>query len=213
MGHETPEEMAAALSGLGRVFDLVHAWQLEREQRVQEPPPSSSLAGDDRDPAPLHMSHMVLQSLAVSTDHLHCLRAAVQEASSIHSWAPYTLLRGSIEASATVAYLLGDSSRDVRVHRRLQMVNGDDKELEELSKLLGEPMSPSREDRLKRLRAVAARRPRFDVNTIGSRAQGYEKIVEIGGDACAIGSKFALAGWSICKRIRPRSPVGRHVDA
>jgi hypothetical protein len=194
--HETPEEFAASLSALGVLFDLVHTWQLEREERFSVAP-SSSFAGDDRDTRPYHMSHLVQQSLGVAVDHLHCLRA-VQEASSIHTWAPYTLLRGSIEASATVAYLLGDKSRDVRVRRRLQMVNGDDMEQDTVAKLLGQQMSPSREDRLRRLRAVAARRPGVDVNTIGPRPDGYKIIVAIGGDACAIGSRLALAGWHLC---------------
>ena len=122
--------MEAALAELWKVFEVVHQRQLEQvddsgRAAVER---GSPLAGDDRATAPYHMSHMVALALGVAVDHLHALRVAVQEATSLHLYAPYTLLRATIESAATVTYLWGESRRSERVRRRLMLVAQDNRD-------------------------------------------------------------------------------------
>lgn len=195
---ETPEQLEKALRELGGLFDLVHEWQLQREGGLIDVAANSALAGDDKATDPFQTSHLVRHLMGVSVDHLHCLRAAVQEANSIHTFAPYTLLRGSIEAAATVVYLLTPKRRDDRVIRRLQLAHGDDMERQALAVILEEPMVPSPKERLARLRQVEARRFTLNPTSIGARPPGYLTMVQAGGDACTLGGRLASASWRVC---------------
>jgi hypothetical protein len=92
----------------------------------------SALAGDDAKTDPYQVSHAAWHALTVAVDHLHCLRNSLVADSDgddlsmrIHTQ-PTThgqssLVRGAIENGARAVWLLGPTTRLIRVKRRLAL--------------------------------------------------------------------------------------------
>lgn len=198
---ETNDEHAAGLAQLARHFELVHQWQTERDAGTfaMSPEPGSPLSTDDAATAPYQTSFAAQHALGVAVDHLHALRAAVQGGESLHAFAPYTLLRPVFESAATVCWLVGPASRDVRVTRRLQYAAADAKDQEHLTDTLDTPsgLDAARQ----RIREVAARRPGVRSDACVGGSPGYATIVGTGGDHVSIGKRLALSMWQICSGL------------
>ncbi|MEO3939352.1 hypothetical protein V3N99_21790 [Dermatophilaceae bacterium Soc4.6] len=211
---DSADEHRRGIEQLEQAFVLVNQWQTAPASMDVQP--RSTLAGDDTATAPFQTSHMARHSLGVAVDHLHCLRAAILGADSLHAWAPFTLLRSAIESAAVAAYLLGPAQRNERVLRRLMLVREDDLDREAVDKLLGTPTEPWMLARLARLREIAGRRPGLDPMRIGPRSKGYAAKVSAGGDATVFGGEEAVFMWRICsglahgKQWATHSMLGMH---
>lgn len=57
---------------------------------------------------PLQVSHLIGYLLHTAVDHLHALKTLLADAKAQHAFAPYTLIRGSIEAASTTLWILQD---------------------------------------------------------------------------------------------------------
>src|SRR4051794_34543238 len=79
----------------------------------------SSLAGDDGKTHPYDLSQGVAQSIAVAVDHLHCFRTALTGTGDavlrLHTYAPFTLLRGAVENAAIAVWMMSGSNREERL--------------------------------------------------------------------------------------------------
>ena len=200
---ETDAARDAALHELARYFDVIHQWQTEREgARLSfNPEPGSALAVDDRAADPFHLSHVALHSIGVAVDNLHALRAAIQEASSLHTHAPYSLLRAAIEAAATTAWLLGPDERDERIRRRLAMQVGDIRDSTALTETFQEADPEDTERRFQRVAEVARRRPGIDATGVRGTPPSYGTVVRKGGEHCLIGGDLAFGVWQLCSAL------------
>jgi hypothetical protein len=70
-------------------------------------------------------------ALVSAVDHLDALRALVADAHVVHARAAFTLMRAAIENAATAVWLLGPSSRDERILRRLRLAWADSRDLDQ----------------------------------------------------------------------------------
>ena len=52
---------------------------------------------------PHQVSHAAIHGISGALDHLHSLRMLIQQASSLHTYAPFTLCRAAIEGGAIAA--------------------------------------------------------------------------------------------------------------
>jgi hypothetical protein len=128
------------------------------------PAPRSPLRGDDDRAHPYELSHAAWHSLSHAVDHLGCLCALVQDARTVHMFAPYTLVRAVLENACAAVWMLQSSRRSDRLARRLQFAVTDIRNGEQVKQLIGQLGPRSEQDRWTRsVRSRAARalqRPR-----------------------------------------------------
>jgi hypothetical protein len=193
-----PDEEKAAFVQLERFFGLIDQWQADggRSLEVQ---PGSPFAGDDKASHPFEVSHAAQYSNLVAVDHLHSLRMLVQEAKSLHLFAPYTLTRAAIEAAATAVWLAAPRLRDERIRRRLALLTRNARDTDSVTVLVGQPSEL--QDQYKRIKEIAGRRPNLDPGGIVGTPPGMESIVRDGGAECAVGAYGALVAWKVCSGI------------
>lgn len=106
---------------LEAVFALARKWHARADAPDAGPAPGSSLRADDDAAHPYEISHAVHGALVGAVDNLDALRALVADAHVVHARAPFTLLRAALENSAAAVWLLGLSSREDRLLRRLRL--------------------------------------------------------------------------------------------
>lgn len=193
-----PDEEQAAFRQLERLFGRIDQWQADagRSLSVQ---PGSPFAGDDKASHPFEVSHAALYSITVAVDHLHSLRMLVQEAKSLHLFAPYTLTRAAIEAAGTAVWLAAPRRRDERIRRRLTLLTRNARDTDSVTVLVGQPSKL--QDQNKRIKEIAGRRPNLDPDGIVGTPPGMESIVRDGGAECAVGAYGALVAWKVCSGI------------
>lgn len=104
---------------------------------VPEVEPGSSLARDDADTSPFHLSHAAWTAIVIASDHLIAYRALVVTAQQTQPWAHHTLLRAAIESAVTAVWLLAPSRRTTRIERRLRLATTDIDESVTAQKLHG----------------------------------------------------------------------------
>jgi hypothetical protein len=209
---DTPDEFAsatrtasaqdeqAALQQLHQLFGIVDRWVTEDKQHGGlSVEPGSALARDDRETNPYHLSHAVIHGLAGALDHLDCLRTLIQTASSLHTFAPFTLNRAALEGAAVAVWLLAPANRDERIRRRLVLATQNARDVEGVTAAMGGTSSVT--DRLDKIRDVARRRPNLDPDGIVGPPPGLGRIVGEAGADCAIGSELALTCWKACSGI------------
>jgi hypothetical protein len=148
---------------------------------------------------PFEVSHAALYSITVAVDHLHSLRMLVQEAKSLHLFAPYTLNRAAVEAAATAVWLAAPRRRDERIRRRLKLQTQNARDSDSVAVRAGLPSEL--QDRHRRIREIAGRRPNLDPNDIVGTPPGMETIVRDAGTDCAVGADTALVVWKVCSGI------------
>lgn len=101
------EESDELQSILGRLFSEVEGWH-ELVADSLSVHPNSALGVANGLSAPFQASHAVGYLRLTAIDHLHALRTLMKEARAQHIFAPFTLLRASIESSATALWILSD---------------------------------------------------------------------------------------------------------
>jgi hypothetical protein len=104
---------------------------------------------------PYEISHAVHGALVGAVDNLDALRALVADAHVVHARAPFTLLRAALENSATAVWLLGRSSREDRLLRRLRLQWSDSLDGENVAKRTGQEPSLPRSGWKSKLETVA----------------------------------------------------------
>lgn len=84
------------------------------------PQSGSARFGDDRCTKPFNQSTAFWASMSSASDHLYALKVLVWDTQVHNVFAPYTLVRASIEASSMAVWLLNSKGRDERVLRALR---------------------------------------------------------------------------------------------
>ncbi|TYC95861.1 hypothetical protein FQ377_14570 [Arthrobacter echini] len=102
-----PGDSNLAWKGMRRDLQQIDEWHKVGE-KAHNNAPGSLLDVIDGLTEPLQASHLLGYLLHTAVDHLHALKAQLVEAKSQHTFAPYTLIRGAIEASSTALWILQD---------------------------------------------------------------------------------------------------------
>jgi hypothetical protein len=117
--------------------------------------PKSNLADDDSASDPYQVSHVIRHCLTAGVDHLHAVKTLVRESGLLHVAAPATVSRGALETLATAYWILDPASRGVRIERSLRWHAKNIKDGDTARVEAGLTGGKSREDRLKKVQAVA----------------------------------------------------------
>lgn len=192
---------------LEAVFALASQWQARAQSTApHEPEAGSSLRGDDDGAHPYEISYAVHGALISAVDHLDALRALVADAHVLHARTPFTLMRAALENSATAVWLLGSSSRDERILRRLRLAWADSRDLEKAAVRAGQQPPLSRDGWKAKLEAVAqARGMNSDqVSAITKMAPTFTSIVETAGNEAQdedLTGDLSLVCWMVASGI------------
>nr|WP_176704963.1 hypothetical protein [Arthrobacter sp.]AXV46578.1 hypothetical protein pA58H2_p32 [Arthrobacter sp.] len=124
-----PDESQDLHRALGKLFSEVEEWHRLTADTLSIHP-NSALGIADALNAPFRASHAVSYLRLTAVDHLHALRSLMKEAQAQHIFAPYSLLRASIESAASALWILADPSpRSMAVcSLRLEWANLQDRE-------------------------------------------------------------------------------------
>lgn len=120
--------------------------------------PGSSLFGDDKASAPYQVSHAVRACLVAGVDHLHAAKALVLDLKVLHTAAPFSVVRGSLENLSAAFWIVHPKARKDRIERTLRWHAKNFKDQHTALKPLGLSDSGTRNAKLAKLDAVAARR-------------------------------------------------------
>ena len=82
--------------------------------------PGSSLAGDDKASNPYRVSHAIRMCLVAGVDHLHAAKALLFDLGVLHTAAPFSVVRGSLENLAAAYWILHPKQRNERIERTLR---------------------------------------------------------------------------------------------
>lgn len=96
---------------LGVLVGRIYRIQERGELTFPAPVPKSRLAGADAKLDPFPVTNAVQQLLAVSGDNLHAVALLLHKAGAHQPFAPYTLIRASLENTGFAMWLLSDGSR------------------------------------------------------------------------------------------------------
>lgn len=192
---ESPEEAVRAGAELSGIFEAVDSWYANGAIRLPRVQPRSSLSGDDRRTEPFPLSHAVTRNLLVAIDHLHSLRASLLIASSLHTYAPFTLIRGSLEGSINALWLLKPEQRRERITRHILACRADDRDQNTMAGCLDEPSAESRDNWIEKVIdecGLDRHRVRGGVPSFGSIAKTVDKETWCEGD------NIGELGWRMC---------------
>jgi hypothetical protein len=125
-----------------RVLLVSEEWMDAKTLTVQ---PGSPFAGDDLKTHPFDLSQGVAQSIAMSVDHLHCLRMALTGTGDnvlrLHAYAPFTLLGAAVENAAIAVWDISHSSRNERILRHIRHQLTSIKKLKKTLTLAGDTVA------------------------------------------------------------------------
>ncbi|MER6761013.1 MULTISPECIES: hypothetical protein [Amycolatopsis] len=159
------------------------------------PVPGSPLSGDDRISFPYQVSHGVRGSLAIATEHIDALNKLVSVSEVLHPSAPFTLVRGAIEAASAALWMLTPKQRSERVLRRLRFLAKDLYLNSAVLVELGVKNPPSVTERTEKLLAIA-RRASGDTDVKLTRPTSTEIVREA--SSASQSSLNVLAAWQVC---------------
>jgi hypothetical protein len=203
---EDSEQQRLATSMLGQLADQIVLLESVLNDGTPDVHPGSALAGDNVAIYPYSVSSIAWAPLVLAIDHLGMLSSTLRTADAIHTFAPYTLLRPAIEASAWAIWVLKPGSRDLRVERAIQFLWLDQKDSGRMSMLRGaEPVDATvLRDHLIEL---AARRPRIDASKLLRHVSSTEALKEA--DAAVDGgSQEGLLWWTMLSGLAHGRPHG-----
>ena len=104
------------------LFDDVTRWSQRRtDVAAWAVEPGSALLGDDRWADSYRVSHGAQHRLHSAIDNLYAVKLLLVDASSLPTFAAFTLIRAGMENAALVSWLLQPATRPERVRRRLQL--------------------------------------------------------------------------------------------
>jgi hypothetical protein len=207
---ETDQTRSMAIQLLVVYLERANAWQAggERDKTdpdTMSPEPGSSLARDDCDADPFHISHVATSSMAVAVDHLHCLLQYVVSGAgtanlsiTTRPWALYSLLRGAVENAATAVWLLAPTERAERLTRRVRLQLQDAIHADEINKLM--KREPDHLTRALIDLAPVAAKANFVLPRKGGSVPPSE-VVRKAGASFDLGADAAMLMWRACSGI------------
>ena len=109
-----------AWTGMRLEFDRIEQWQ-RSGQVARSVGAGSVLDVADALTEPHQVSHLLGYLLHTAVDHLHALKTLMTDAKAQHTFAPFTLIRGSIEAASTALWILQDADPRLVARRSLHL--------------------------------------------------------------------------------------------
>ena len=116
----TKRDTQLAWTGMGFDFNRIEEWHRSGQQ-AWNVSSGSVLDAVDALTEPHQGSHLLGYLLHTAVDHLHALKTLLVDAQALHTFAPYTLIRGSIEAASTALWILQDTDPLLVTHRALHL--------------------------------------------------------------------------------------------
>lgn len=201
---ETYPIAPGVLQELAQEFAKIDKWFARGQIEPSRPEPGSSLAADDSILAPHRLSDAARSALNIAVDNVHALRNLVAETHLVHPWAPFTLLRASLENAATAVWLLSSRDQSQRLLRRLRLRWADTSDMLNANRVMNHVGKRTRDEHIARLQAIGRRgglSPE-QVSQIASRAIGYSTIVHEAGAESPTSFGPAVEGtWMVCSGI------------
>jgi hypothetical protein len=152
----TTNDEQRLINELMNVLRISEDWMATKLATVEA---GSPFAGDDARTHPYELSHGVTQSITNAIDHLHCFRMALtgtgDDVLRLHTYAPFTLLRGAIENSAIAVWVMSPPGRRDRIVRHLRHEMTSANKIKRILKEAGDPVAPGTHDRETALLAIA----------------------------------------------------------
>ncbi|MBV9484798.1 MAG: hypothetical protein JO246_01935 [Frankiaceae bacterium] len=190
------------LSALAPIFRRIEELIRVSEVRPNDPAPGSAFAGDVRWSPDYNGAYLAQLSFSVATDHLHALHTALVTGKTIHTYAPFTLLRGTLDNAATGIWLLMPSKRSERVLRALRVGGQSIVEVRAIHDITGQLPTSGRtpDQQLQALKSLAASRG-LDPDLVGGRLGTASIIRAASNDAALSGSDLELLLWRVCSGL------------
>ncbi|MGV9639275.1 hypothetical protein ACWDO0_34370 [Nocardia rhamnosiphila] len=168
----------------------------------------SSLAEDDVATTPYHVSHAVRSCLTSGVDHLHALKSLVVDGGLLHTSAPFSLARGSLENLSLGYWILHPKNQIVRVERALRWhaQNYLDAERALKPRKVGNSKAGPK---ILKLEAVARRTRGVPVKAIGEGHSSTTAVRYASTNSVTAGS--VLFAWQLCSGFahgRPWAVLG-----
>ncbi len=186
---------------LDRVIARIRQWQKLTEQLPPAVEAQSALAEDAANSPVYDVGHAAWAGFAQAVDHLHAVQALITEAKMLHTYAPFSLIRGAMDNAALAVWLLAPESPDERLTRRLHLAYEDMRQSHDAYSLLGPSAPASRRPIEVRKQEVIdlAKSLRLDAGAVGGRWTGYEKIVRLAADETpGVEPGLACFIWRAC---------------
>lgn len=116
----TQRESDLAWTGMRLDFKRIEEWNRSGKE-AWNVGSGSVLYAADALTEPHQVSHLMGYLLHTAVDHLHALKTLLDDAAAQHTFAPYTLIRGSIEAASTALWILQDADPELVSRRALHL--------------------------------------------------------------------------------------------
>ncbi|MFF2243321.1 hypothetical protein ACFVTM_03965 [Arthrobacter sp. NPDC058130] len=123
------------------------------------------------------------------------MRAALLIANSLHTYAPFTLIRGGLEGAINALWLLKPDQRGERITRHILAVRADDRDQTTMAACVDEPPATPRDDWIEKLInecGLDRSRVRGGVPSFGSIAKTVDK------ETWCDGENIGELGWRMC---------------
>lgn len=190
MGTNDLEELA--LWRLGVLTDRI----LEIYERGKNPFPvpsgKSRLAEVDAQLGAFPVTHAVERLIAVSSDNLHAVAMLVRKAEALHLYAPYAVIRASLETSGTAMWLLsGGSKSNIALHAlRLEWENKKNRDA-----ATAKPVREKGEWALRRERLLLEAGSRFGLSPKAIKVRPLSSVAVADGSAHFGLAPMMLSAW------------------
>ena len=196
-------ESDLAWKGMHFDFKRIDGWH-EAGQNVPNEAPGSFLDIVDTMTEPLQTSHLLGYLLHTAIDHLHALKTQLVEAKSQHTFAPFTLIRGAIEASSTALWILQDDVPMKVVKRSLILEHMNLADQRRATRTV-DPKADYDEDRLEMLRG-ALNRNGMKLQEVKDPVQ-FTKIIQKSAECFALPNSYLT--WQMCSAAAHGRPWAR----
>lgn len=198
----TQRESDLAWTGMEFDFKRIEKWH-RTGQEAWDVASGSLLDVVDVLTEPHQVSHLIGYLLHTAVDHLHALKTLLADAKAQHTFAPYTMIRGAIEAASTALWILQDADPRRVAQRALHLEYQNLWDQRRATKLVDKDADFD-EERMAVLKKVL---DRSDLTTAMVRkALHVSEIIE------AVATAFALPSsrltWQMCSAA-PMDALGR----
>ncbi len=166
-------------AGTDWLIEQVLKWNELTDRKPAEVEQGSDLHNDGAKSPVYDVGHAAYSGFAQAVDHLHANQALITEARMLHSFAPFSLVRGAMDNAALAVWLLAPTSQEERLTRRLHLAYEDMRQSDEAHHLLGpEAPAPPRPIEVRKHEVIdLAKSLNLDAGAVGGKWTGYEKIV------------------------------------
>lgn len=190
----TQAEAARHYQDLGYFLEKVESWH----SKISVPfkvHPESTLGLANQMSEPFQASHSLSYLRLTAVDHLHAVRTLLVEAKSQHIFAPYSLLRASIENAAVGLWLVKDSSARSIAIRSLKLEWANHCDRKNAYEAIGAP-SDEIDDREHRFKSLE---DHYGMKKEGLRARppGFRKMIDEASETYGFTTEPTLM-WQMC---------------